>query len=244
MTQICIVYSKDRMPGERSLRKLTGVLTFIVCVPLIGTIFIKPVREPVKQEEEDASVLDESFQIAVQEEIGTFYYQPEMLTGLLMYRVIPEDTIFSSSEDYIVREDAAYDPEQEYLKALAIVCRSNIAAAWEEEQCPKLLAYECMAFEADEFYKILQTLPEDTRRIKLNEIERAADATRGVVITRDGMVMAAPFFTTSPSDMLVSEVGNGEGFSLNYAYELAVSGMDFYAILKYFYGDIKVSIYE
>lgn len=44
--------------------------------------------------------------------------------------------------------------------------------------------------------------------------------------------------------MLVSEVGSGDGFSLNYAYELAVSGMDFYAILKYFYGDIKVSIYE
>lgn len=52
------------------------------------------------------------------------------------------------------------------------------------------------------------------------------------------------FFTTSPSDMLVSEVGSGDGFSLNYAYELAVSGMDFYAVLKYFYGDIKVAIYE
>lgn len=226
------------------MRKLTGVLTFMVCVPLIGTIFIKPVREPWKQEDEEVSVLDESFQVVVEEEIGTFYYQPEMLTGLLMYRVIPEDTVFSSSEDYIVREDAAYDPEQEYLKALAIVCRSNIAAAWEGEQCPELLLYEQMAFEADKFYRILQTLPEDSRRVKLNEIKRAVDATKGVVITRDGAVMTAPFFTTSPSDMLVSEVGSGDGFSLNYAYELAVSGMDFYAILKYFYGDIKVSIYE
>ena len=202
------------------MRKLTGVLTFMVCVPLIGTIFIKPVREPWKQEDEDVSVLDESFQVVVEEEIGTFYYQPEMLTGLLMYRVIPEDTVFSSSEDYIVREDAAYDPEQEYLKALAIVCRSNIAAAWEGEQCPELLLYEQMAFEADKFYRILQTLPENSRRVKLNEIKRAVDATKGVVITRDGAVMTAPFFTTSPSDMLVSEVGSGDGFSLNYAYEL------------------------
>lgn len=165
----------------------------MVCVPLIGTIFIKPVREPWKQEDEDVSVLDESFQVVVEEEIGTFYYQPEMLTGLLMYRVIPEDTVFSSSEDYIVREDAAYDPEQEYLKALAIVCRSNIAAAWEGEQCPELLLYEQMAFEADKFYRILQTLPEDSRRVKLNEIKRAVDATKGVVITRDGAVMTAPF---------------------------------------------------
>ena len=140
------------------MRKLTGVLTFIVCVPLIGTIFIKPVREPWTQEEEEVSVLDESFQIVVEEEIGTFYYQPEMLTGLLMYRVIPEDTIFSSSEDYIVREDAAYDPEQEYLKALAIVCRSNIAAAWEQEQCPELLLYDVWRWTQTNFTEFYRTV--------------------------------------------------------------------------------------
>ena len=98
--------------------------------------------------------------------------------------------------------------------------------------------------DADKFYKILQTPQQQGRRVKLNEIKRAVDATKGVVITLDGAVMTAPFFTTSPSDMLVSEVGSGDGFSLNYAYELAVSGMDFYAVLKYFYGDIKVVIYE
>ena len=63
----CIVYSNDRLPGGKPVRKLTGVLTFMVCVPLIGTIFIKPVREPWKQEDEDVSVLDESFQVV---EIG------------------------------------------------------------------------------------------------------------------------------------------------------------------------------
>ena len=75
------------------MRKLTGVLTFIVCVPLIGTIFIKPVREPWKQEDEDVSVLDESYQVVVEEEIGTFYYQPEMLsfrlTALSSLRTLP-----------------------------------------------------------------------------------------------------------------------------------------------------------
>ena len=44
--------------------------------------------------------------------------------------------------------------------------------------------------------------------------------------------------------MLVGEAGAGEGFSLNYAYELAVSGMNFYELLKYFYEDIRVIIYE
>lgn len=44
--------------------------------------------------------------------------------------------------------------------------------------------------------------------------------------------------------MLVGEAGDGVGFSLNFAYETAVSGMGFYEILKYFYDDIGVIIYE
>lgn len=47
-----------------------------------------------------------------------------------------------------------------------------------------------------------------------------------------------------PSDMLVSEPGDGDGFSLNYAHELAVEGYDFYEILKYFYDDFRITIYE
>lgn len=42
----------------------------------------------------------------------------------------------------------------------------------------------------------------------------------------------------------MSEAGDQVGFSLNYAYVLAAQGMDFYEILKYFYGDIRVNIYE
>ena len=66
----------------------------------------------------------------------------------------------------------------------------------------------------------------------------------GAVITKEEKVIAAPFFTTSSADMLVGEPGDGVGFSLNYAYELAAQGMDFYEILKYFFGDIRVNIYE
>ncbi len=239
------------------MRKLTGVIAFIVCVPLIGMLLIKPDKHNQKEQEDDTSVIDESFEISVKEDNGTFYYKPETLTGFLMYSVIPEDTEFTSSEDYIVKMDQVYDPEQEYLKALAIVCRSCIVSAWEAEQWPEVLDYDTMQFGAGDFYRIIQTdtvytkvfsnmdsLPFGGRDNRFNEIGQAVDATKGAVITRDGKVMTAPFFTTTPSGMLVGEAGNGVGFSLNFAYEMAVSGMGFYEILKYFYGDIRVIIYE
>ncbi len=251
-----------RRAGEAPVRKLIGILLFIICLPLIGSILIKPDKRMWEQEE-DTSVIDECFEIAVREDIGTFYYKPETLTGRIMYCAIPKDTVFSSSEDYIVNMDVVYDPEQEYLKALAIVCRSCIAAAWEAQQRPEMLDYSAMQLGVDDLYRIVRTdaaadrvlseadtvsndivLSFDGRRVRLDEIEQAVDATKGAVLTRDGRVITAPFFTTSPSDMLVSEAGNGVGFSLNYAYELAVQGMNFYEILKFFFDDFRVTIYE
>lgn len=252
-----------RMAGEALVRKLTGIIVFIVCIPLIGSILIKPDKRMRKQEKDDTSVINERFEIAVREDVGVFYYKPENLTGLMMYRVIPKDAVFSGSEDYIVRTDVVYDPEQEYLKALAIVCRSCIVSTWETEQRPDVLDYSAIQLGADDFYKIIQTdavyagvLSEDTtqandillsfdgRRIKLDEIEQAVDATKGAVLTGDGKVITAPFFTTSPSDMLVLEAGDGVGFSLNYAFELAAQGMNFHEILKCFFDDFRVTIYE
>lgn len=249
--------------GGTPVRKLIRIVVLIVCIPLIGMLFVKPDKRMWKEKEDDTSVINERFTISVKEDVGTFYYKPESLTGLMMYRVIPKDTIFSRSEDYIVRMDEVYDPEQEYLKALAIVCRSCIVAAWEAEQRPDIFDYRVMQLGTGGFYKIIQNdavysevlmeddslsneilLSFDCRHIKLDEIEKAVDATKGAVITRDGKVITAPFFTTSPSGMLVSEVGDGVGFSLNYAYELAVQGMNFYEILKYFFDDFRVTIYE
>lgn len=240
-----------RRAGEPPVRKLTGIAAFIVCLPLIGSILIRPDKRIWKQDEDDTSVINESFEISVREDAGVFYYRPEILTGLMMYRVIPEDTVFSGSEDYIVIVDEVWDPEQEYLKALSIVCRSNIVYAWEAGQRPDVLDFDRIQLGVGGFYKIVETnatctrlLSDDSGTIKLNEIKRAVDATQGAVLTREGKVIAAPFFTTTPSDMLVLEPGDGTGFSLNYAYELAVQGMNFYDILKYFYDDFRVTIYE
>lgn len=240
-----------RRAGEPPVRKLTGIAAFVVCLPLIGSILIKPDKRIWKQEEDDTSVINESFAISVREDTGIYYYEPEILTGLMMYRVVPEDTVFSGSEDYIVIVDEVWDPEQEYLKALSIVCRSNIVCAWEDGQRPDVLDFDKMQLGAAGFYKIIETnaayarlLSDDSGCIKLNEIKRAVEATQGAVLTRDGRVITAPFFTTAPSDILVLEPGDGTGFSLNYAYELAVQGMNFYEILKYFFDDFRVTIYE
>ena len=108
-----------------------------------------------------------------------------------------------------------------------------------------VLEYEKMHFAANYFYRIhTQAASDSEALVKINEIERAVEAVKGAVITKDGNVITAPFFTTSPAGMLVSEAGDQVGFSLNYAYVLAAQGMDFYEILKYFYGDIRVNIYE
>lgn len=230
--------------------KIFRILAFIVVIPLIGTMFVKPQRETWKREETDTSVIDECFAVMVKEDIGSFYYNPESFTELVMYRMIPEDMVFSDSEDYIAGTDSANDPEQEYLKALSIVCRSNIVSAWEAAQGPEILEYDRMRLGAVSFYKICSDIQlgaennlQKSAQVKMKEIKKAADATKGAVITEDNNVVAAPFFTTSASDMLVSEAGSGVGFSLNYSYELAKQGMDFYEILKYFFGDIKVNIY-
>ncbi|MBO5033107.1 MAG: hypothetical protein J6D08_14750 [Lachnospiraceae bacterium] len=220
-------------------------MMFILCLPLIGTMFIKPDRSGWRKEESDTSIINQRFEICVKEDIGSFLYRPEKMTGLLMYRMIPEDIVFSVSEDYIADADAAQDPEQEYLKALAVVCRSNLVYIWESEQCPDILDYDKTQLKKGNFsgiYRLAVSSGEGSTKLK--EIKRAVNATMGAVITKEEKVIAAPFFTTSSADMLVGEPGDGVGFSLNYAYELAAQGMDFYEILKYFFGDIRVNIYE
>ena len=227
------------------MKRMLRVLAFIICIPFIGTMFVKPDKSNWKKEEEETSVLDERFEIRVTEETGSFRYRPEKLTELLMYYMVPEDMVFSSSEDYIEGIGMAHDPEQEYLKALAVVCRSNLTYIWECEGAPAVLDYEKLQFETADFSADYQSaVYDDEKDTKRREIKRAAMDTFGAVITKENKVSAAPFFTTSLSDMMMGEEGDGVGFSLNYAYELAKQGMDFYEILKYFFTDIKVNIYE
>lgn len=195
------------------LQRIPKVVVFIVCIPLVGTMFVKPDKSGWKQEIEDVSFIDECFAVSVDEDIGIFYYSPEEFTQRVMYRMIPEDIVFSTSEDFIADEDAAHDPEQEYLKALSIVCRSNIVAAWESGQCPDILEYDAIKLEKTNFYKIhTDALSDNEKGIRLNELQRASEATKGAVITREDKVIAAPFLPLPHRECLCRRRATGSGF--------------------------------
>lgn len=227
------------------MKKILIALIFIVCLPFVGTLFVTPDRSGWQRIENDTSVTNERFRILVSEEAGMFAYRPEELTVLLMYSLLPENLEFRASEDYIYENGAAHDSEQEYLKALSVVCRTDILYVWEREGCPDALPFEKMNLNLSDFSaRYAASAADSAQKNKLEEIKKAADITLGAVITKDGRVCAAPFFTSSDADMLVREPGDGVGFSLNYAWILAQQGKDFYEILKYFFGDIKIVLYE
>lgn len=222
------------------------VFIVVISLPLIGSLLIKPpkaVRDAARDAaaEEDASALDSAFRVTIHESKGDFHYAPEKIVELMVAAQIPEDIVFSEGEDFVVTaSQSAYDLEQEYLKALAIVLRTNLVYTWEREGRPQELDFDSTGLCITQ----LQTDAGGEEAVKKKEIERAVAFTYGAVITKDKSVIAAPFFTSPQGSMLVEEPGDGDGFSLNYAYFLAEEGMDFYKILQRFYDGISVAIYE
>ena len=228
------------------MKKILRVLIVIISLPLLGSLLVKPPKAGRSTTHDDAtknetSVINSAFQVIVHDSNGDFYYAPEKIVELMVAAQIPEEIIFSQGEDYVeTASQSAYDAEQEYLKALAIVLRTNLVYAWERVGYPKKLDFDSTGL----CIKELQTDTSVEDAVKKKEIERAVVFTYGAVITKDKSVIAAPFFTSSQGSMLVEEMGEGDGFSLNYAYFLAKEGMDFYKILQRFYDGISIAIYE
>lgn len=217
------------------------IAVFMIGLPLIGSILIKPNVIAHSMSKNETSVIDSLFCVTVHEKRGDFSYTPEEIVELMTAAQIPEELAFRAGEDYVeAASHPAYDHEQEYLKALAIVLRTNLIHVWEREGRPENLDFACTGLSVKRLH------PDAGREeyIKGNEIKRAVTATYGVVITNEEQVIAAPFFTSSESSMLISQAGEGTGFSLNYAYYLAKNGLDFYKILQSFYDGISVVIYE
>ena len=213
---------------------------FMISLPLIGSILIKPTHTVSPTTKNDTSVINSKFRVIVHEKRGDFCYTPEEIVELMTAAQIPEDIVFRESEDYVeMSSQSAYDSEQEYLKALAVMLRTNLIHVWEREGRPETLDFERTGL-------CIKYLCSDTKDayIKRNEIKRAVNATYGVVITKEDQVIAAPFFTSYESIMMTKQAGDGVGFSLNYAYYQAKKGMDFYKILQSFYDGISVVIYE
>lgn len=222
------------------MKKILKAVLFIMSLPLIGSLLVKPDKILRTTVEKTESALNTSFRVTVHEDRGDFHYCPEEVVELMVAAQLPEDISFREGEAYVeTASQSAYDLEQEYLKALAIVMRTNLVNVWEHEGCPESLDFDSTGLCVK---RLRADLSEEY--IKKNEIERAVEFTCGAVITKEKKVIPAPFFTSSESSMLIAEAGDGEGFSLNYAYFLAKDGLDFYEILKYFYDGISVEIYE
>jgi Sporulation protein and related proteins len=228
------------------MKKILRVFIIVISLPLIGSLLVKPpktARDTTQSDaaKNDASAINSAFLVTVHESRGDFYYAPEKIVELMVAAQIPEEIVFSQGEDYVeTASQSAYDSEQEYLKALAIVLRTNLVYEWEREGRPENLDLDSTGLCIQE----LRTDTDGEDADKKKEIERAVAFTYGAVITKEKNVIAAPFFTSSQGSLLVEEAGEGDGFSLNYAYFLAQDGMDFYKILQRFYDGISVVIYE
>lgn len=226
------------------MKKIFKILIVVMGLPLLGSLLIKPPKsayDTTRNDVDDTSAINALFQVTVHESRGDFHYSPEEIVELMIAAQIPEEIVFSQGEDYVeTASQSAYDSEQEYLKALAIVLRTNLVYTWEREGYPEILDFDKTGLNI----KKLRTDTGGEEAVKKKEIERAVMFTYGAVITKEESVIAAPFFTSSQGSMMVGEAGDGDGFSLNYAYFLAKEGMDFYKILQRFYDGISIAIYE
>lgn len=218
---------------EDILKKLFKVLIFIAVVPIIASMIIKPDRVDKSEEENDTDVIFLPFSVIIEDDKGAYEYTPEAVIPYMMNALTSWETL-SEFED-TVNPTAK---RQEYLKALSIVCRSNLVYIWEQQGRPKKL---------DLYKKGLHIKSYDDAQ-KFDEAESAAEATLGAVITDadsgKGAVIAAPFYTTTDWDLTLGIAGKGDGLSLNYAAGLAKEGKDFYSILNYFYKNMQITIFN
>lgn len=207
------------------MKNLSRLLIFILCVPLIARLFIKPDTpgEDRKKEPRDEEL---PFMVAIDEDKGSFRYEPERIVDYMMAAIVPWETL---SEQ--IPSDGA---RQEYLKALAVLCRTNLIYEWYQKDCPQLLEMaDCGLY--------MKRLHADSPQ--LVEIRNAVEDTRGAVITDDkSAVIAAPFFTSSDWDIRILSAGEGDGFSLNYGILMARDGMGFAELLNMFFENIKIVV--
>ncbi len=213
------------------MKKLFKALAFIICLPIIASIIIKPYQTDNQEEENDTDVIIFPFTVMIKDDKGSYEYTPENIIPYMVNALTPWDSL-AEFEDTV-------DPEakrQEYLKALSIVCRTNLVCIWEQRGRPLQLDIRGSGLCIKDFGAPSQ----------FDEAKKAALATFGAVITdadsEKGTVIAAPFYTTSDWDMKIGVAGSGDGLSINYAAMLAKEGKDFYYILNCFYENIRINI--
>ena len=150
------------------------------------------------------------------------------------------DAVWPLTEERLAAFDNLENGEgkrQEYLKALAVVCRTNMLYTWKQEQCPEELDIKKTGLP---FRKLKQNSNEELW------IREAVEESTGAVIMdgskEERTVIAIPFFTSSDWEIKIGEAGEGIGLSLNYALLLAQEGSEFTQIIRYFFPESKIRV--
>ena len=208
------------------------LLLFIAGIPFVAVLLFQPEKKETDGRNQTNDLVNFPFMAMVYEDRGTYGYEPEEAVCHMTAALITEEllTVFDSLESGESRR-------QEYLKALAVVCRTNMVYLWKQEQCPEQLDIKKNGLP---FRKLIPNSAEELW------IREAVEATTGAVIT-DGIteekaVIAVPFFTSSDWEIKIGEAGEGIGLSLNYALLMAQEGSEFTEIIKYFFPQSKIKV--
>lgn len=151
------------------MKKAARLLAVLFCIPLFCSFFMIP-KESGKKKERIVSTA--GFAVSVEEETGKFTYDPEEVLPLIMVRMVSGE-------------------QQEILyEAAAVICRTNLVYAWEQEDRPTELSLDKTGLSACSRH-VYRNLAQ------ASDLENAAYRTMGIVLTYEGEVIPAPFFYMS-----------------------------------------------
>ena len=162
---------------RRIKRKAISIL-ILFCIPfLVGFV----TRDEEQQEMLKHKMSDAGFQVVVTDATGSYTYDPEELLPYMVAAIVP------------------FGSEEQLLQALVILCRTNLVYCWENSGRPEQLVYEECGLPVCSFgeYKELLAYKINHTEDKEDDIQRAVDATEGIILLYEGDVIEAPFFSLS-----------------------------------------------
>lgn len=163
--------------GVQTVILLCGIV--VLCNLLCKT----PQDNTIRTQEQVSSTA--GFVVQVEEEKGSFFYDPEELLPRMVLSVLP------------VSYEEMFQPE--LLKTLFVLCRTNLWNYWEQQGKKEMICLQLgtsplpILSEADYRQICEQQIPKNHR----NDILEAQKATKGIILSFQGEVIEAPFFFLS-----------------------------------------------
>lgn len=189
---------------EAYLKNVCRCFLILLAVTLIGTSFMKNQNadKNINEEIELTNQIKQEavFTVLIQEKKGRFFVTPdELLTLMIGGMTTPERIIKILPDDKNER--------LEFWKMAAIICRTNLVAYWESQERPEKFLFPqdvlCMIsredyYKIDKLYSIYSEDSENNSIISIHqEICKAIDDTRGMILTYLGETIEAPYFYLS-----------------------------------------------